>query len=167
MNLEINPNARCASQVCQERAQKRTNVGGIWPDGCEVPPLLAPKNKMTRCAAREQGRWPQDRGPLAADIGVLSTRFERLPLGPPGEIRLIERKMPPTHDAPYRGLRVLDFGQGIASPYCAMLLGVYGAEVTKVEPPRETGRAIWGRLTGVIRRCLPSIIAASAVCASI
>ena len=72
--------------------------------------------------------------------------------------------MPPTHDAPYRGLRVLDFGQGIASPYCAMLLGVYGAEVIKVE---ETGRAIWGQLAGVIRRCLPSIIAASAVCASI
>ncbi len=81
---------------------------------------------------------------------------------------MIERKMSPTHDAPYRGLRVLDFGQGIASPYCAMLLGVYGAEVIKVDPPpRETGRAIWGRLTGVIRRCLPSIIVASAVCASI
>ncbi|MET0905845.1 MAG: CoA transferase, partial [Tardiphaga sp.] len=47
----------------------------------------------------------------------------------------IERKLSPTHEAPYRGLRVLDFGQGIASPYCAMLLGVYGAEVIKVEPP--------------------------------
>ena len=47
----------------------------------------------------------------------------------------IERKLSPTHEAPYRGLRVLDFGQGIASPYCAMLLGVYGADVIKVEPP--------------------------------
>ena len=36
-----------------------------------------------------------------------------------------KRKMTPTHEAPYLGLRVLDFGQGIASPYCAMLLGVY------------------------------------------
>ena len=33
-------------------------------------------------------------------------------------------KLSPTHEAPYRGLRVLDFGQGIASPYAAMLLGV-------------------------------------------
>ncbi len=47
----------------------------------------------------------------------------------------VEHKSSPTHDAPYRGLRVLDFGQGIASPYCAMLLGVYGADVIKVEPP--------------------------------
>jgi len=57
---------------------------------------------------------------------------------------LIERKTSPTHDAPYRGLRVLDFGQGIASPYCAMLLGVYGAEVIKVEPPEGD----WSRYLG-------------------
>jgi crotonobetainyl-CoA:carnitine CoA-transferase CaiB-like acyl-CoA transferase len=55
-----------------------------------------------------------------------------------------DQKMSPTHDAPYRGLRVLDFGQGIASPYCAMLLGVYGAEVIKVEPPEGD----WSRLLG-------------------
>ena len=52
--------------------------------------------------------------------------------------------MSPTHEAPYRGLRVLDFGQGIASPYCAMLLGVYGAEVIKVEPPEGD----WSRYLG-------------------
>jgi crotonobetainyl-CoA:carnitine CoA-transferase CaiB-like acyl-CoA transferase len=56
----------------------------------------------------------------------------------------VERKMSPTHDAPYRGLRVLDFGQGIASPYCAMLLGVYGAEIIKVEPPEGD----WSRYLG-------------------
>jgi crotonobetainyl-CoA:carnitine CoA-transferase CaiB-like acyl-CoA transferase len=33
----------------------------------------------------------------------------------------IDRKLSPTHEAPHRGLRVLDFGQGIASPYCARL----------------------------------------------
>ena len=52
--------------------------------------------------------------------------------------------MSPTHEAPYRGLRVLDFGQGIASPYCAMLLGVYGADVIKVEPPEGD----WSRYLG-------------------
>ena len=55
-----------------------------------------------------------------------------------------ERKLLPTHEAPYRGLRVLDFGQGIASPYCAMLLGVYGADVIKVEPPEGD----WSRYLG-------------------
>ena len=40
-----------------------------------------------------------------------------------------------SHAFPYRGLRVLDLGQGVASPYCAMLLALYGAEVIKVEPP--------------------------------
>jgi crotonobetainyl-CoA:carnitine CoA-transferase CaiB-like acyl-CoA transferase len=56
----------------------------------------------------------------------------------------MESKLTPTHEAPYRGLRVLDFGQGIASPYCAMLLGVYGAEVIKVEPPEGD----WSRYLG-------------------
>jgi crotonobetainyl-CoA:carnitine CoA-transferase CaiB-like acyl-CoA transferase len=55
-----------------------------------------------------------------------------------------ERKLSPTHEAPYRSLRVLDFGQGIASPYCAMLLGVYGANVIKVEPPEGD----WSRYLG-------------------
>jgi crotonobetainyl-CoA:carnitine CoA-transferase CaiB-like acyl-CoA transferase len=41
-------------------------------------------------------------------------------------------------------MRVLDFGQGIASPYCAMLLGVYGADVIKIEPPEGD----WSRYLG-------------------
>jgi crotonobetainyl-CoA:carnitine CoA-transferase CaiB-like acyl-CoA transferase len=56
----------------------------------------------------------------------------------------VAQKLSPTHEAPYRGLRVLDFGQGIASPYCAMLLGVYGADVIKVEPPEGD----WSRFLG-------------------
>jgi crotonobetainyl-CoA:carnitine CoA-transferase CaiB-like acyl-CoA transferase len=36
---------------------------------------------------------------------------------------------------PYAGLRVLDLSQGLAGPYCGMLLGQYGAQVTKLEPP--------------------------------
>jgi len=38
-------------------------------------------------------------------------------------------------EAPYRGIRVLDCGQGIASPYCGALLAAYGADVIKLEPP--------------------------------
>ena len=36
---------------------------------------------------------------------------------------------------PLDGVRVLDLSQGLAGPYCAMLLGNGGADVVKVEPP--------------------------------
>jgi crotonobetainyl-CoA:carnitine CoA-transferase CaiB-like acyl-CoA transferase len=39
------------------------------------------------------------------------------------------------NEGAYAGLSVLDLGQGIAAPYCAMLLAMHGAEVTKLEPP--------------------------------
>jgi crotonobetainyl-CoA:carnitine CoA-transferase CaiB-like acyl-CoA transferase len=39
-----------------------------------------------------------------------------------------------TIDGAYTGLKVLDLGQGIAAPYCAMLLAMHGAEVVKIEP---------------------------------
>ncbi len=39
-----------------------------------------------------------------------------------------------TIEGAYTGLRVLDLGQGIAAPYCAMLLAMHGAEVVKLEP---------------------------------
>jgi len=37
-------------------------------------------------------------------------------------------------EKPYDGLKVLDLSQGVAGPYCAMLLGRHGADVIKVEP---------------------------------
>jgi crotonobetainyl-CoA:carnitine CoA-transferase CaiB-like acyl-CoA transferase len=38
-------------------------------------------------------------------------------------------------DGAYTGLKVLDLGQGIAAPYCGMLLAMHGAQVVKLEPP--------------------------------
>tara|TARA_Y100001934_G_scaffold278222_1_gene378918 strand:- start:6839 stop:7972 length:1134 start_codon:yes stop_codon:yes gene_type:complete len=39
-----------------------------------------------------------------------------------------------SYAAPFDKLRVVDLSQGIAGPYCAMLLAQYGADVIKVEP---------------------------------
>lgn len=44
----------------------------------------------------------------------------------------------------YAGLLVLDMSQGMAGPYCAALLGRYGANVIKVEPPQGD----WIRVMG-------------------
>jgi crotonobetainyl-CoA:carnitine CoA-transferase CaiB-like acyl-CoA transferase len=52
-----------------------------------------------------------------------------------------------SYTTPYAGLKVVDLSQGVAGPYCAMLLAQYGANVIKVEPT-ETGD--WSRGLGVI-----------------
>lgn len=48
---------------------------------------------------------------------------------------------------PLSGLRVIEFGQLLAGPYAGTLLGDFGADVVKVEPPPK-GDAMrdWGRL---------------------
>ncbi len=50
------------------------------------------------------------------------------------------------YDAPFAGLKVVDLSQGIAGPYCAMLLAQHGAQVIKVE---GIGEGDWARTLGV------------------
>lgn len=52
-----------------------------------------------------------------------------------------------SYATPYQGLKVVDLSQGVAGPYCAMLLAQYGANVLKVEPT-DTGD--WARALGTI-----------------
>lgn len=47
-------------------------------------------------------------------------------------------------ERPYEGIKVVDMSQGIAGPYCAMLLAQHGADVIKVEPPQGD----WARSLG-------------------
>jgi crotonobetainyl-CoA:carnitine CoA-transferase CaiB-like acyl-CoA transferase len=51
-----------------------------------------------------------------------------------------------SYDAPFKGLKVIDLSQGIAGPYCGMLLAQYGADVIKVE---GNGDGDWSRVLGV------------------
>ena len=50
-----------------------------------------------------------------------------------------------SYDAPFAGLKVIDLSQGIAGPYCAMLLAQHGAHVIKVE---GIGEGDWARTLG-------------------
>jgi crotonobetainyl-CoA:carnitine CoA-transferase CaiB-like acyl-CoA transferase len=43
----------------------------------------------------------------------------------------------PTDRRPLAGLNVLELGALIAGPFCAKLLGEFGAEVVKIEPPKH------------------------------
>lgn len=49
---------------------------------------------------------------------------------------------------PLEGVRVLELGQLIAGPWCATLLGHYGAQVIKVEPPTGDPIRTWRTLHG-------------------
>lgn len=51
---------------------------------------------------------------------------------------------PPT--GPLAGIRVVEMGQLIAGPFCGQLLGDMGAEIVKIEPPRQGDpMRAWGR----------------------
>ncbi|MCL4242058.1 MAG: CoA transferase [Dehalococcoidia bacterium] len=52
----------------------------------------------------------------------------------------------PPETAPLAGIRVIDAGQILAAPFCSTLLGEFGAEVIKVEPP-GTGDANRGSVS--------------------
>ena len=64
--------------------------------------------------------------------------------------------MPGTTNPPaFAGLKVIDLTQGLAGPYCAMLMAQNGANVVKVEPPegdwaRRIGLAIGERSTSYV-----------------
>ncbi len=53
---------------------------------------------------------------------------------------------PTSGASPLQGLRVLEFGQLLAGPFVGTLLGDFGADIIKVEPPTGDPMRDWGRL---------------------
>jgi crotonobetainyl-CoA:carnitine CoA-transferase CaiB-like acyl-CoA transferase len=74
------------------------------------------------------------------------------------------RTAEPLGNGPLQGLRAVEFGQLLAGPYVGTLLGDFGAEVIKVEPPpsgdamrewgrlRHNGRSLWWSILGRNKR---------------
>ena len=54
----------------------------------------------------------------------------------------------PNASAPLAGLKVVEFCQVAAGPFCGMLLADYGAEVVKVEPPEGDAMRQWPPVNG-------------------
>ncbi|MDA8870340.1 CoA transferase [Rhizobiaceae bacterium] len=49
-------------------------------------------------------------------------------------------------ERPYKGLKVVDLSQGLAGPYCGMLMAQQGADVVKIEPANGD----WARMIGEV-----------------
>eukprot|EP00877_Chromochloris_zofingiensis_P012019 jgi/Chrzof1/7070/Cz02g09190.t1 len=72
----------------------------------------------------------------------------------------------PGAQGPLVGIKVLDLGQVVAGNFCGAVLGYFGADVIKVEPPERgdalrslrtldsTGTSLWWRCHGRNKRCI-------------
>jgi len=50
------------------------------------------------------------------------------------------------NNGPLKGLRLIEMGTLLAGPFCGQLMGDFGAEVIKVEPPKQGDpMRVWGR----------------------
>lgn len=68
-------------------------------------------------------------------------------------------------ERPLDGMRVLELGQLVAEPFTTSILGYFGAEVIKVEPPGtgdpirrwrilDNGTSFWWRSIGRNKKCI-------------
>ncbi|NCF25856.1 MAG: CoA transferase [Gammaproteobacteria bacterium] len=71
----------------------------------------------------------------------------------------------PGHARPLDGIRVLEMGQLIAGPFAGCMLGYFGAEVIKIEPPGrgdalrnwrvlKNGTSLWWQSMGRNKKCI-------------
>lgn len=77
----------------------------------------------------------------------------------------IAQSAPPEATGPLKGLRVIELGVLLAGPFCGQLLGDFGAEVIKIEPPgqpdpmrewgtvKPEGRSVWWPVVARNKKC--------------
>ncbi len=116
----------------------RSNNGD---NGCPMGelPELFDKKKGEDYSSRTWYQSGSVNGPLRKEYRVARSREEL--------IKFIEEQRKPGkyQGLPLEGKRVLDFSTVIAAPYTAALLGDAGADVIKIENPREPdGLRSWG-----------------------
>eukprot|EP01041_Mallomonas_annulata_P023481 gene23481-44005_t len=54
---------------------------------------------------------------------------------------------PVVPERPLSGIKVIEFCQVAAGPFCGMLLADFGADVIKVEPPEGDAMRLWPPIT--------------------
>eukprot|EP00775_Hariotina_reticulata_P012804 gene12804-12932_t len=106
---------------------------------------------MFRHQARGSSIWRSIRAFASRTVPVFSTAAYGVAIAPA--------------TGPLVGIKVLDFGQVAAGNFCGAILGYFGADVIKVEPPKGdalrslrhldySGTSLWWRCNGRNKRCI-------------
>src|SRR5882757_9161 len=168
MSAARSPTPSCATStssagsLCAARSRSTTPPRRRWDRACSAPSSASACGRRASSSPtspsatrRPAARWANGSRAASSSIARISSKAStrrRAPSSACCAARISARcwsswHEPPrmSYDAPFAGLKVIDLSQGIAGPYCAMLLAQHGAEVIKVE---GIGEGDWARTLG-------------------
>src|SRR5258707_5308917 len=168
MSAARSPTPCCATSTrsggspCAARSRSTTPPRRRWARACSAPSSASACGRRASSSPtspsatrRRAARWATGSRAASSSTARISSKAStrrRAPSSACCAARISARcwsswHEPPrmSYDAPFAGLKVIDLSQGIAGPYCAMLLAQHGAEVIKVE---GIGEGDWARTLG-------------------